>query len=100
MARGFEPAVQVYEIAEASKAAALRLGNARAAGFPRVYLDSDVEIDAISIGRLEQALERSGVLAAGPRRVIDRHGVSVPARWYYDVWSCCRSAGRVCSAGA
>ena len=86
VASGFGPAVQVYEIAEASKAAALRLGNARAVGFPRVYLDSDVEIDATSIGLLENALATPGVLAAGPRRIIDRRGVSAPARWYYDVW--------------
>lgn len=86
IARRFEPAVAVYDLPEPSKAGALQWGNAKAGSFPRIYLDSDVEIDADSLDSLARTLARPGLLASGPRRVIDRAGVSKLASWYYDVW--------------
>lgn len=86
VARRFEPTVRVYDLPEPSKAAALRLGNLKASSFPRIYMDSDIDIDAGSVDSLERTLRRPGILAAAPRRVIDRTGVSTLANWYYDVW--------------
>jgi hypothetical protein len=84
-ARSF-PGVTVLETPQPSKQAALRLGDGYAEDFPRVYVDADVEIDHASVLALVAAVERPGVLAAAPRRVIPRAGVSWPVRWYYDVW--------------
>jgi glycosyltransferase involved in cell wall biosynthesis len=47
--------VEVVEIAEASKIAALRVGDERTRTFPRIYLDADVELS----GRAAVALARA-----------------------------------------
>jgi glycosyltransferase involved in cell wall biosynthesis len=86
LARQFEPAVIVFDLPEPSKAAALQWGNSRASSFPRVYMDSDIEINADSVRSLERSLSRPGILASAPSRIIDRAGVSLLANWYYDVW--------------
>jgi glycosyltransferase involved in cell wall biosynthesis len=80
------PAVELVELAEASKAAALKAGGERVTDFPVVFVDADVLIDAASVAALAAAVLEPGVLAVGPARVVDRTGVSLPARWYYDVW--------------
>jgi glycosyltransferase involved in cell wall biosynthesis len=72
---------------EASKAAALRLGDRNAHGFPRLYVDADVELGADDVRALVAALERPGVLAAAPARVLDMARRPWPVRWYYDVWT-------------
>ncbi|WP_216822881.1 glycosyltransferase family 2 protein [Aeromicrobium sp. A1-2] len=86
VARGFEPAVRVLEITEASKSAATRLGNASSDVFPRVHLDADVALSGADLGRLLEPLARPGVLATAPQRVIPRDGCHPVVRWYYDVW--------------
>jgi glycosyltransferase involved in cell wall biosynthesis len=85
IARGFT-GVRVIESADASKAAALRLGDQTAQGFPRIYLDADVEIDRAGLVLLGQALAGPTWLAVSARRSISRAGVSPWVRWYYDVW--------------
>ena len=83
-ARAFEPSVRVLEIAEPSKNAAVRLGNASSDVFPRVHLDADVELSGSDLRRLIEPL--GSLLATAPRRVIPREGCSPVVRWYYDVW--------------
>jgi hypothetical protein len=80
------PGVRVVETPVPSKAAALRLGDGEARVFPRVYVDADVELGTGDVEHLVRALAEPGVLAAAPERVIPRDGVSLPVRWYYDVW--------------
>lgn len=80
------PTVQVLELAEASKAAALEAGGARVTDFPVGFVDADVLIDAASVSVLAAALNEPGVLAVGPSRRLDRAGVSPAAGWYYDIW--------------
>jgi hypothetical protein len=86
VARRFEPQVRVLEIAQASKAAAVRTGNAATGVFPRLHLDADVVVTGADLLRLLEPLERPGVLATAPRRVVPRDGCSPVVRWYYDVW--------------
>ena len=86
VARDVSPDVRVLELEEPSKHAALRAGDAAARTSQRVFLDADVEITLESIDALVAAFDRPGILAAGPRRVVPRDGVSWPVRWYYDVW--------------
>ena len=78
--------VQVIEVGQAGKSAALSAGDDAATQFPRLYVDADVEIGASDVNRLAAAVAGSGYLAAGPRRVIPMTGVVWPVRWYYEVW--------------
>lgn len=83
IARGFP--VRVIETPVASKAAALALGDEHARGFPRFYVDGDIELSRDSVRMLADALA-TGVHAVAPARHIDVTGVSWPVRVYYDVW--------------
>ena len=78
--------VRVITTPQAGKAAAMRLGDAAATSFPRVYIDSDVEIGRGDIVALCRALEDPGVLVAAPRRRIPRHETTRLVSMYYDVW--------------
>ncbi|MCP2264894.1 glycosyltransferase [Promicromonospora thailandica] len=81
--------VRVLDLPEPSKAAALRAGDLAARTYPRVYLDADVEITAQGVARLAEVVaggEPGGVAVAAPSRTLPRTGVTLLARWYYDVW--------------
>ena len=85
VAGGF-PNVRVIETPVASKQEALRLGNEAARGFPRVYVDADVELTREDVSALTRALDDPRLLAVAPRRVIPRDGTAWTVRCYYDVW--------------
>ncbi len=86
VAASFGDTVNVLTTPVPSKFAALRLGDERAQGFPRLYIDADIEIGTDDVRRLADALNESGVLAVAPTRevVLDRRPLSV--RWYYQFW--------------
>lgn len=86
LAREFEPAVRVLEIDEASKNAAVAVGNQASDVFPRVHLDADVSITAADVYRLLEPLEHPHILATAPQRIIPRSGCHLLVRCYYDVW--------------
>src|SRR6266516_8091226 len=86
IASDFGQAVRVLVIGTASKHRALRAGDQVAAGFPRVYVDADVELGPADLQALIAAVAVPGVLAAAPERVLLFDGCSWPVRWYYDVW--------------
>ncbi|MCX2183839.1 glycosyltransferase [Streptomyces sp. SKN60] len=86
-ARG--PGVRVVETPVPSKHEALRLGDRHAQGFPRVYVDADVELGAADVRALTAALSGPGpgaVLAAAPERELPMNGCSWRVRAYYRVW--------------
>jgi GT2 family glycosyltransferase len=83
IARGF--GVQVAELAEPSKAAALAHGDSLAHLHPRLYVDADVDLDVPAVRALCAALDE-GVLAAGPRREFMLDQASLLVRAYYAVW--------------
>jgi glycosyltransferase involved in cell wall biosynthesis len=85
VARSFG-SVRVLETPVPSKAEAIRLADATVPGFPRVYLDADVELDRQDLHRLCAAVDGDRVLAASASRLLPRTGVSRWVRWYYDVW--------------
>jgi hypothetical protein len=87
VAASFGPPVRVITIPVASKQQALAAGNRAARGFPRLYVDADVELRAKDAQALAEALDRPGVLAAGPEPTYAMVGRSWPVRWYYDVWT-------------
>ncbi|MFI8965786.1 glycosyltransferase family 2 protein [Streptomyces sp. NPDC053493] len=84
-ARG--PRVRVVETPVPSKHEALRLGDRHTDGFPRIYVDADVELGAADVRALTAALSGpGGVLAAAPERELPMTGCSWPVRAYYRVW--------------
>ncbi|MFF4852278.1 glycosyltransferase [Streptomyces sp. NPDC001194] len=84
-ARG--PRVRVVEIPTPSKHTALRVGDEHARGFPRLYVDADVEVGAADVRALAGALAaRPDLLAAAPGRDIPLSGCAWPVRAYYRVW--------------
>jgi glycosyltransferase involved in cell wall biosynthesis len=85
MARAYGNGVKVIETATASKTHALNLGEGAACGFPRFFVDADVQITRASIALIEQFMARTGALAAAPAAQMDLSGCSRLVRWYYDV---------------
>lgn len=75
--------VQVIETAQASKTAALNLGDEAATAWPRLYLDADIDADPHSVLAVFTALAEPGVLAARPRYVYDATDARIPVGSYY-----------------
>jgi glycosyltransferase involved in cell wall biosynthesis len=78
--------VEVVELAQPSKAAALAAGGALVRAYPVAFVDADVALDTESVRGLVALLGRPGLLAAAPTRRLERGRVSRPAGWYYDIW--------------
>jgi glycosyltransferase involved in cell wall biosynthesis len=87
VAAAFGSPVRVLSIASASKPGATTAGDRAARGFPRVYLDADVEIGVEDLRAMQKELERPGVLAAAPEREFVMAGRSWAVRWFYDIWT-------------
>jgi Glycosyl transferase family 2 len=87
IAGAHEPTVQVVSTSIASKSHALKLGDTHARGFPRLYVDADVELGTADARALADTLRQPGVLAAAPERVLTMDGRTLTVRWYYDIWS-------------
>ena len=86
VAASFGPPVRVLSISAASKREALAAGNRAVSGFPRLYVDADVELESCAARELGRMLRRPDVLCASPERTHDMTGPQWPVRWYYDVW--------------
>ena len=86
VASSFGGPVRVVETAEASKTAALNLGDDAALHFPRFYVDADVMIDVESLRRMARALADGDALAVSPRMRMDLDGASWAVRAFYRVW--------------
>ncbi|MEE4544770.1 glycosyltransferase family 2 protein [Streptomyces sp. V4-01] len=81
------PGVTVVEIPVPSKHAALRAGDEHARGYPRLYVDADVVIDAAGVRVLADAVDpAAGVPAAAPGRDLPLAGCAWRVRAYYRVW--------------
>lgn len=87
VARGYGDRVHVIETGQASKTAALNLGDACVRGFPRFYVDADVTLPSASVRRIAARLDEGDVLAASPVMQVDLRRSSVAVRAYYRVWT-------------
>jgi hypothetical protein len=87
VAAKFGPPVRVVTLPVASKREALDAGDRLAHGFPRIYVDADIELTVQDIEALAAVLRRPGVLAAAPERSLAMAGRPWVVRWYYDVWT-------------
>lgn len=86
-ARLFGSPVQVIELEQASKTAALNAAEQIAVGFPRLYVDADVVLPLVSVRRVAQALKRNGALLASPVAVTETAHSSRAVRAFYDIWT-------------
>nr|WP_205861420.1 glycosyltransferase [Planosporangium flavigriseum] len=89
IAASFGGRVLVVSTAIAAKSNALQLGDQHARGFPRLYVDADVELRTRDVRALADALGEPGepgVLAAAPARVLTMDSRPLTVRWYYDIW--------------
>jgi len=80
------PDVEVLEMPTANKAAALNLGDEHAVGFPRFYVDADVELAIGAICGVASVLERDEVLVAAPGMAVDLTGCPWSVRAFYEFW--------------
>ena len=87
VAASFGPAIRILTLPVACKYEALIAGDAAATGFPRIYVDADVEVRVDDVRALAAALREPGVLAAAPPRELVMTGRPWWVRWYYDVWT-------------
>ena len=78
--------VQVVTTPVPSKTQALKLGDRHAAGFPRLYVDADVELTTTGARALARALDDPEVHAVGPARELSLAGRPRTVRSYYDIW--------------
>src|SRR5207248_6549904 len=67
--------IWVVETPVPGKPHAMRLGDAQARTFPRLYLDADVAVDPDGVRALVAACATPGVLAAAPTPRLDLTGV-------------------------
>ena len=86
VAAGYGPMIRVISVPVPSKREALMVGNQAATSFPLLYVDADVELGASDVRALHRALQRPGILAVAPQRVLALEGRPRLVRWYYDVW--------------
>jgi hypothetical protein len=81
------PGVEVVELAAPSKVAALNAGDARATGYPRLYVDADVVLSRGAVEQLCAELSRPGALVAVPKRRLVLTGRPLAVRAYYAIHS-------------
>jgi glycosyltransferase involved in cell wall biosynthesis len=81
------PWVQLVELDEGSKPAALRAGDAAVRTMPRLYLDADVVVSAESVRRLAVALDADHLVAVSPTPRYDFGGASRIVRSHYRIWT-------------
>lgn len=82
LARSSSQRVRVLELAEASKAAALRAGDSAVVAFPRLYIDADVVLAGPSALSVIERLN-AGAVAARPPLVYDSSRSVALVRGYY-----------------
>jgi glycosyltransferase involved in cell wall biosynthesis len=87
VAEAAAPGVTVVSTPLASKIAALNLGDDLATGFPRLYLDADVELDTAAVREIAGVLDRGEALAASPALELDVSHSPRLVRSYLRIWS-------------
>jgi glycosyltransferase involved in cell wall biosynthesis len=75
--------IEVVEISEASKVAALRAGDVEASTYPRIYLDADVCLPGEAALALARVLDRPEPRVAGVRAELDLSASSRAVRRFY-----------------
>ncbi|MET9018388.1 glycosyltransferase [Actinopolymorpha sp. NPDC004070] len=77
------PGVEVIELSEGSKTAALNAGDQAATAWPRLYLDADIVISTDAVAELLERLTEPGALAGRPRSRYLTDDCTALVRAYY-----------------
>ncbi len=85
-ARMFGERVQVLELVQGSKTGALNAGDRAATGFPRFFLDADIEVSENAFSEVAKVLRGGTIHAAAPEMRCVTDGVSWPVRAFYQTW--------------
>ncbi|AOS97221.1 Glycosyl transferase family 2 [Microbulbifer aggregans] len=87
MVRNNYPEMRCLNVKQASKVAALNAAEESGLGFPRIYIDADIEIDLDSVRSLIDAVACSKrPLLAVPTAILKRDEASWIVRKYYSAW--------------
>lgn len=87
-ARAFDrQPVRVLETEIGSKPNALNMGDAEAAGFPRIYADTDVDLPIATVRVIAEALSDGSTMLVSPRMEIDLRSRGWAVRAYYAIWT-------------
>ncbi|MBV1858328.1 MAG: glycosyltransferase [Nannocystaceae bacterium] len=88
IARSFGAPVRVIETPVPSKSKALNLGDDEAQGFPRMYVDADVDVRTDALRAVAAALTGpSAYVVAAPRAEFSVEGCTRTVRSFVRVWS-------------
>jgi glycosyltransferase involved in cell wall biosynthesis len=87
IARTFGDLVTVVELSQPSKTAALNTGDGIAQGFPRAYVDADVEVTGYDLDLVSRQLSATGALGGAPVMIADTSRGSWAVRAYYRHWA-------------
>jgi glycosyltransferase involved in cell wall biosynthesis len=79
--------VQVVEQARGGKPAALNAGDQAATGFPRFYVDADIQVGLADLRAVARRMISEGRAAGAPRMRVDTSSSSWPVRRFYDIWT-------------
>ncbi|WP_051386442.1 glycosyltransferase [Actinokineospora inagensis] len=93
LARNHHSNPDVIVVEQPGKALALNAGDALCEGFPRAYLDADIDLAGADLDALAKAVV-PGVDASYPASRIDLDGTSWLVRRYYAVWQRLPSVSR------
>ncbi|MDB6172540.1 MAG: glycosyl transferase [Chthoniobacteraceae bacterium] len=86
IAHAFGEPVRVVETQQASKIAALNLGDCAATQFPRCFVDADVELTIEAVRQVANLLLEGNQLAAAPAMVVDVSHSSWCVKAFYSIW--------------
>jgi len=86
IARGFGPDVRVVDSPIPSKNAALNLGDERARGFPRFFLDADIVLPLSELRKVAEVLRGGRIHGAAPRMRVDLSSRPWAVRAFYSIW--------------
>jgi len=78
--------VKVIELEVASKIAALNAGDEAASGYPRAYVDADIELTGADLMIALEQFNKQGVGIVAPRLHINLSNSSVPVKAFYRIW--------------
>ena len=85
IARGFS-AVKVIELEVASKVVALNTGDRVAQGFPRAYIDADIQLKGRDLLSAVRKFDSAGIEIVAPRLHVDLAKSSLLVKAFYGIW--------------
>jgi glycosyltransferase involved in cell wall biosynthesis len=85
-ARRAAPHAKILDLPVGSKTGAINAANRAASGFPRIYLDADIECSFHSLAAMARILSEPGVMVAAPAIRLDLSHGSRLIRLYYAAW--------------